>query len=801
MQVIIRGQKVKTQLIAKSLASTKKDRYRPTFLNKAIPIIFGYNPKSKDQYGIMMYHKNRLIKAYERVGCQLKANKQGVGVIGIIECDFLDPTHNKQDFNMTDKYRKTMNSVELKLEDYCKEICYRWSRDNPNSTAAVEDTMKRPDQNWVQCDDCLKWRKLPDGIDISKLPDKWFCCENPDPQFRSCQVEQEPEDSDDDQHPYRKTYKQQEKEKKKQQKKKEKDEEEQKRQEEQRLASLAKQNERLKRRQQNLERQLRQKTLHSPSTPTTPRTRLRTESLQGGAAGAESSPLMSSSISQAACSPSSDSGLPVISSVYSLTPGPVRGKRTQPASPQRTPKRPRVSSVCRNIADTPSSVNVSQLRLLDDTDSDTDDDIVILENASTPKPKYPDFDVTKVKKEQEPSDANNSMLLECSEDAAVDDTSAGTSSTGSAAAGTSPSPASAPELTNNTTQTEAPTVKTEEESQNEKEEMRTGETSTSNMNGNEQSAHGADDVCGAEQRVIKQESQGEGDAQSDNAEEHILQRGETPHVKRDEVAGPSNADAFTGQLSPPHLPSMTEVQEQQDQLLELMQLTAQERDGFKERVDELTNQLQDVQNRLQELCQRNDRECSHQASQTEETHEENDYKSLFEKANQKVDELIKDKEALLAAAEAKHSNGQSEEGSMDEVLLQADRLMREIDQRQKENDDLRSQLQSLTEEKANLAAQCEELRLSLQQQQQKEDAQQVVKDSSAQPSVSGTNLDTFRSLIELRQNIGRLLVTRVPALDLDQVNYECNVIDEILEQFLSGAEFTGAQGETDQALY
>ena len=88
----------------------------------------------------MMYHKNRLIKAYERVGCQLKvswcflwsvfvyytfsrvskchhlvfmflnrcllqANNEGVGVIGIIECFFLEPTHNQQSFDETDKYR------------------------------------------------------------------------------------------------------------------------------------------------------------------------------------------------------------------------------------------------------------------------------------------------------------------------------------------------------------------------------------------------------------------------------------------------------------------------------------------------------------------------------------------------------------------------------------------------------------------------------------------------------------------------------------------------------------------------
>lgn len=48
----------------------------------------------------------------------------------------------------------------------------------------------------------------------------------------------------------------------------------------------------------------------------------------------------------------------------------------------------------------------------------------------------------------------------------------------------------------------------------------------------------------------------------------------------------------------------------------------------------------------------------------------------------------------------------------------------------------------------------------------------------------------FLSLIELRHSIGRLLVTFVPALDLGQVNYECNVIDEILEQVLSDDSVT-----------
>ncbi len=48
---------------------------------------------------------SRLIKAYLKVGIQTQATSQARGVIGIIEADFLQPTHNKQDFDHTATYR------------------------------------------------------------------------------------------------------------------------------------------------------------------------------------------------------------------------------------------------------------------------------------------------------------------------------------------------------------------------------------------------------------------------------------------------------------------------------------------------------------------------------------------------------------------------------------------------------------------------------------------------------------------------------------------------------------------------
>ncbi|KAK7939246.1 hypothetical protein WMY93_002572 [Mugilogobius chulae] len=317
LQIMIRGKKVKSQLIAKSLAHSRKDHYRPSFYNKRIAIMFGYNTKSKDQYGIMMYHKNRLIKAYERVGCQLKADRKGVGVIGVIECNFLDPTHNKQSFEENDKYSK------------------------------------KPDQNWVQCDDCSRWRKLPDGIDCSKLPDKWYCYLNPDPQFRSCQVEEEPEDSDDEQPSYCKTYKQQEREEKKRKK------------------------------------------------------------------------------------------------------GEDSRKRQQADPPDTTPKKPRVSQVNNVLSLDVSPASSPSIPIDDSSDSETDDDLVILEGVSTPKPKKSNLGLIKVKTECTDTESDVNLLLECSDDAAVENAK----SSNSADKETIVSSATPPGVANITTQTEIPQLK------------------------------------------------------------------------------------------------------------------------------------------------------------------------------------------------------------------------------------------------------------------------------------------------------------------------------------------------------
>ncbi|XP_013400383.1 MORC family CW-type zinc finger protein 3 isoform X2 [Lingula anatina] len=207
MKIILRGSKVKTKLITKSLSETESDVYRPTWLKKTMKIIFGFSPQKQD-YGIMLYHRNRLIKAYEKVGCQKQNNPLGVGVVGVAEVDFLEPIHNKQDFNKTARYNACISALGRKLDDYWNE---KMSADGNNTTV---NRSQKPDWTWVQCDNpqCLKWRRLPDGVDDSNLPDKWYCYLNPDPTHNRCDIEEEPEDENDvSRASYPKTYKKQQK--------------------------------------------------------------------------------------------------------------------------------------------------------------------------------------------------------------------------------------------------------------------------------------------------------------------------------------------------------------------------------------------------------------------------------------------------------------------------------------------------------------------------------------------------------------------------------------------------------------
>ncbi|XP_029917781.1 MORC family CW-type zinc finger protein 3 [Myripristis murdjan] len=213
-QIILRGKKVLAKLVAKRLTHIEHDVYKPHFSKERVKVTFGLNPKNKEHYGIMMYHKNRLIKSYEKVGCQIKSSGQraGVGVIGVIECNFLKPAHNKQDFEYTKEYRLTLGALGLKLNDYWREVTVKRARER--EFHAMERKGEKEESQeinespmWLQCEECLKWRSVPPGH-YSVTPENWNCSQNPNPRFRSCSSPEEAEESEEMLTPsYQKTHK------------------------------------------------------------------------------------------------------------------------------------------------------------------------------------------------------------------------------------------------------------------------------------------------------------------------------------------------------------------------------------------------------------------------------------------------------------------------------------------------------------------------------------------------------------------------------------------------------------------
>ncbi|VDI48480.1 MORC family CW-type zinc finger protein 3-like isoform X1 [Mytilus galloprovincialis] len=211
MKIVLRGKKVKTKLIQKSLSQTEIDTYRPTWAERPIPIRFGFtSSKNSDDYGIMMYHKNRLIRAYEKIGYQKQPNELGIGVVGVVDSYFLTPIHNKQDFQRDDKYSAFMTNAAQKLNDYWNE------KRGGNEKTAPQNQQTVPDWTWAQCDNCLRWRRLTTGMTSEDLPDKWFCHMNADAQFNRCEIPEEPEDEEEalSGATYKKTFKKQQQERK-----------------------------------------------------------------------------------------------------------------------------------------------------------------------------------------------------------------------------------------------------------------------------------------------------------------------------------------------------------------------------------------------------------------------------------------------------------------------------------------------------------------------------------------------------------------------------------------------------------
>ncbi|KAM3399869.1 hypothetical protein ACQJBY_004997 [Aegilops geniculata] len=73
-------------------------------------------------FGINVYHKNRLIMPFWKV--LQEASSRGRSVIGVLEANFIEPAHDKQDFERTPLFIRLETKLKQIIVDYWKEKCH-----------------------------------------------------------------------------------------------------------------------------------------------------------------------------------------------------------------------------------------------------------------------------------------------------------------------------------------------------------------------------------------------------------------------------------------------------------------------------------------------------------------------------------------------------------------------------------------------------------------------------------------------------------------------------------------------------
>ncbi|KAA8494256.1 MORC family CW-type zinc finger protein 3 [Porphyridium purpureum] len=207
INIILRGKVVRMKPIALTLKNSWRDTYTPRLTAakesgrisggasapssfkmmgagpssssaepETVDIIFGLNADASEPraYGMMLYHRGRLIKSYQKIGIQAAhTDRRGIHVVGVVSADHLTPTHNKQDFQHDRPFNALMAALSKALLEYYNvkiESSPEWRNYKPAGAVL----------NWVMCDVCSKWRKLPENVPTPDHNQFWECSYNRD---------------------------------------------------------------------------------------------------------------------------------------------------------------------------------------------------------------------------------------------------------------------------------------------------------------------------------------------------------------------------------------------------------------------------------------------------------------------------------------------------------------------------------------------------------------------------------------------------------------------------------------------
>ncbi|CAN6221350.1 unnamed protein product [Urochloa humidicola] len=154
-QIILCGQAVEPHYAVNDLLYRECIKYRPqveatTEVDVITTIGYLKGAPRLDIYGFSVYHKNRLILPYWQAG---SCSRRRRGIAGVLEANFIRPTHDKQDFERTELFQR----LETRLKDmaveywthHCHLVGYTQIAKRPPPGHYIATTANNDDHNLV----------------------------------------------------------------------------------------------------------------------------------------------------------------------------------------------------------------------------------------------------------------------------------------------------------------------------------------------------------------------------------------------------------------------------------------------------------------------------------------------------------------------------------------------------------------------------------------------------------------------------------------------------------------------------
>ncbi|KAJ6353255.1 hypothetical protein OIU76_002298 [Salix suchowensis] len=125
--IVLRGKPVQHFNLVDDLKYSKTVSYKPqvgTIKEVTVETTVGFIKEAPalSISGFNVYHKNRLIRPFWKVTGD--AAVKGNGVVGVLEANFIEPAHDKQDFERSSLYIRLEARLKQMVMDYWKHHCH-----------------------------------------------------------------------------------------------------------------------------------------------------------------------------------------------------------------------------------------------------------------------------------------------------------------------------------------------------------------------------------------------------------------------------------------------------------------------------------------------------------------------------------------------------------------------------------------------------------------------------------------------------------------------------------------------------